>query len=191
LNLFTVFPLGCIVVLMLYIACYVSLKPSTAHQLVIPSPGAFAGSFSFPLEPIKSRGINALQKSPANLVVQQAKPMLRGYIQTYPQQPFYFQVCPQPLFCENLLQGILLTAEQARTLAMRLANEKMDALYHYQPFQDGQPPRFEAGHWIWTGSQGFGTGDIQARVELAADGSSNSVDIVLLDSKAELGARMQ
>ena len=98
LNLFTVFLLSCIVLLMLYITCYVSLKPLTAHQLAFPSPGTFAGPFSFPLEPIKSRGISVLQKSAANLVVQQAKPMLRGYIQTYPQQPFYFQTYPKQLF---------------------------------------------------------------------------------------------
>jgi hypothetical protein len=184
LTPFTVFPLSCIVFLMLYTACYVSLKPSTAHQLVVSSPGAFAGSFSFTLEPIKSRGISVLQKSAANLVVQQPKPMLRGYIQTHPQQPFYFQTYPKQLFYESLLQGTSLTAEQAKTLAIRLANEKADALYHYQPFRDGRSARLVAGHWVWTDQQGYGQGDIQATVELAADGSTNNVDLQLLDNRA-------
>jgi hypothetical protein len=85
--------------------------------------------------------------------------------------------------CESSRQSARLTAEQAKTLAMQLANEKTDALYHQQPFQDSQSARFEEGHWIWSESRGFGAGDIQARVDLAADGSTNSVDIKLLDNK--------
>jgi hypothetical protein len=38
-----------------------------------------------------------------------------------------------------------LTAEQAKTVAMRLANDKASTLYHCQPFRDGQPARFVAG----------------------------------------------
>ena len=76
-----------------------------------------------------------------------------------------------------------LTAEQAKTVAMRLANDKAFTLYHCQPFRDGQPARFVAGQWVWVDLQGFGHGDIQATVELAADGSTNSVDLKLLDSR--------
>ena len=76
-----------------------------------------------------------------------------------------------------------LTAEQAKTVAMRLANDKASALYHCQPFRDGQPARFVAGQWVWVDLQGFGHSDIQATVELAADGSTNSVDLKLLDSR--------
>jgi hypothetical protein len=85
--------------------------------------------------------------------------------------------------CQSSRPGASLTAEQAEVLAVQLANTKTDAFFHCQPFHDGQPPRFEAGHWIWTDSRGLGLGDIQARVDLAADGSTNSVDIKLLDSK--------
>jgi hypothetical protein len=76
-----------------------------------------------------------------------------------------------------------LTAEQAQTVAMRLANDRASTLYHCQPFRDGQPARFVAGQWVWVNLQGFGHGDIQATVQLAADGSTNSVDLKLLDSQ--------
>jgi len=76
-----------------------------------------------------------------------------------------------------------LTAEQAKTVAMRLANDKAFTLYHRQPFRDGQPARFVAGQWVWVDLQGLGHGDIQATVQLAADGSTNSVDLKLLDSQ--------
>jgi hypothetical protein len=84
--------------------------------------------------------------------------------------------------CESSRQSTSLTAEQAKTLAMRLANDQASRLYHSQPFVAGQPAQFEAGHWLWVARQGFGHGDIQATVELAADGSTNSVDLQLFDS---------
>jgi hypothetical protein len=85
--------------------------------------------------------------------------------------------------CESSRQSASLTTEQATTIAMRLANDKASTLYHSQPFAVGQSAQFEAGHWLWVAQQGFGRGDIQARVELAADGSTNSVDIQLFDSQ--------
>jgi hypothetical protein len=86
--------------------------------------------------------------------------------------------------CVSSRQNASLTAEQASVIATRLANEKASAVYHCQPFQNSELPRSEAGHWIWSEQRGFGNGDIQARVELAADGSTNSVSIQLYDSKA-------
>ena len=79
-----------------------------------------------------------------------------------------------------------LAVEQAQTVALRLANEKAFTLYHCQPFRDGQPARFVGGQWVWVALQGFGHGDIQATVQLAADGSTNSVDLKLLDSQNQL-----
>jgi hypothetical protein len=73
-----------------------------------------------------------------------------------------------------------LTAEQAQALAVQLASDKASALYHCQPFKSGEPARFVKGHWVWVGLQGYGQGDIQATVELAADGATNSVDFKLL-----------
>jgi hypothetical protein len=76
--------------------------------------------------------------------------------------------------CESSRQSASLTADQAKTVAIHLANEKAAATYHSQPFHDGQPPSFVAGHWTW---RQLVTGDLEATVELAADGSTNSVTI--------------
>jgi hypothetical protein len=88
--------------------------------------------------------------------------------------------------CESSRQGASLTADQANTLAMRLANDKASTLYQHQPFVVGQPAQFVAGHWLWVSRQGFGRGDIQATVELAMDGSTNQVELQLFDSQNPL-----
>jgi hypothetical protein len=88
--------------------------------------------------------------------------------------------------CANTHQSSSLTAEQAKTVAIRLANDKASSLYHRQPFRDGQSAQFVAGHWLWVEQQGFGRGDFQVTVELAADGSTNNVDLQLLDNQAIL-----
>lgn len=85
--------------------------------------------------------------------------------------------------CTNTHQTASLTADQAEAVAIRLANEKAAATYHSQPFHDGQPASFVAGHWTW---RQLGTGDIEATVELAADGSTNSVTIIRVVDKAIL-----
>jgi len=79
--------------------------------------------------------------------------------------------------CTSTHQSVSLTAEQAKTVAMRLASDKASTVYRCLPFRDGEPARFVAGHWVWIGYQGYGRGDIQATVELAADGSTNKVDL--------------
>src|SRR5436190_16648052 len=84
--------------------------------------------------------------------------------------------------CTSPRPSASLTAEQARALAIRLANDKAATVYHCQPFQDSQPAHFIGGHWVWTDHRGFGRGDIQTTVELAADGSTHNVDLKLLDS---------
>src|SRR5437016_2215975 len=73
------------------------------------------------------------------------------------------------------------SAEQAGRISVQLANDKADALYHHRPFKESQPARFEAGRWIWKDSHGVGMLDFQAIVELAANGSTNGVDIRVLD----------
>jgi hypothetical protein len=85
--------------------------------------------------------------------------------------------------CASTRQKASLTAEQAKMVAIQLANDRASTLYHSQPFRGSQPARFEAGHWVWVGRQGYGHGDIEALVELAADGSTNSVYLKLLDSR--------
>jgi uncharacterized protein YcfL len=86
--------------------------------------------------------------------------------------------------CTSTHQSASLTADQATIVAMRLANEKASTIYHCQPFRNGQPAHLVAGHWIWIDQQGYGQADIQARVELAANGSTHNVDLQLLDNRA-------
>jgi hypothetical protein len=84
--------------------------------------------------------------------------------------------------CTGSGQRTSLTSEQAVTLALRLANDKADTVFHHRPFQGSQPARFEGGRWVWTESRGAGIEEFQAHVEVSADGSTNSVDIQLLDN---------
>jgi hypothetical protein len=99
--------------------------------------------------------------------------------------PFVIVLAVILVGCKSSRQSASLTADQAKTLAMSLANDKAATLYHSQPFVAGQHAQFEfvSGHWLWVAQQGFGHGDIQARVELAADGSTNSVNLQLFDSQ--------
>jgi hypothetical protein len=79
----------------------------------------------------------------------------------------------------------LLTTNQAVTLAMQLASDKWNKDYSgrgQSQFVAGTL-RFTAGHWLLVATQGFGKGDIQAKVELAPDGSTNSVILELLDNR--------
>ena len=82
--------------------------------------------------------------------------------------------------CVSSRQDALLNAEQAGLVAIKLANDKAATIYHRQPFHGGQPAGFVAGHWIW---RQLTTGDFEATVELAADGSTNSVVLNLLTLK--------
>ena len=84
---------------------------------------------------------------------------------------------------EPTRQNSSLTPEQAMATAVQLANAKSDALYQKRPFEPGKLPQFTCGHWIWTDMGGVGQLDLEAKVELAIDGSTNSVDLHLLDSK--------
>ena len=84
--------------------------------------------------------------------------------------------------CVGTRPGPRLTIEQATALAVQLANGKAATLYQCQPFSDGRPAQFAARHWVWTDRRGVGHQDIQATVELAADGSTNRVDLKVLDS---------
>jgi hypothetical protein len=83
--------------------------------------------------------------------------------------------------CESSRTKTHLTAEQAATLSVQLANDKAEAVYHRRPFENKQPPQFQNGRWLWTGSRGLGTLDFQATVELAVNGSTNKVDVRLTD----------
>jgi len=85
--------------------------------------------------------------------------------------------------------GAALTAEQAQSVAVQLANSKAATLYHCRPFNNSQTARFTQGRWVWSDRQGYGMGDIEASVQLAADGSTNSVDVRVLDNRTMLQPR--
>jgi len=85
--------------------------------------------------------------------------------------------------CTSPPPGGSLTADQAGTVALQLANDKASTLYHCRPFQDGSPARLAAGRWVWKQRKGYGQGDYQATVELAANGSTNNVEVFLLDNR--------
>ena len=76
-----------------------------------------------------------------------------------------------------------LTADEATSTARQLANHKASTQFQAQPALTGQPAKFVEGRWLWVATQGYGRGDIQAKVELAPDGSTNSVNLELLDSR--------
>ena len=86
-----------------------------------------------------------------------------------------------PAGCESSHKLPPLDAAHAQALALRLANDQADTLFHQRPFQDGKPPELTAGRWVWTGHRGMHLVEFEATVELAADGSTNSVKVQLLD----------
>ena len=79
-----------------------------------------------------------------------------------------------------------LTVEQATSTAKQLANAKATTQFQFPPSVKVPPATFVTGHWLWVATQGYGHGDIQAKVELAADGSTNSVKLELLDSQINI-----
>lgn len=79
-----------------------------------------------------------------------------------------------------------MTADQARLLARKLANEQAHARYGARPFWNGAPARFEQNQWIWSDFRGCGRGDMQATVRLTPDGAPLSVDVRLWISMPSL-----
>lgn len=86
-------------------------------------------------------------------------------------------------------QSPSLTSAQATAIALQLANDKADSLYHHRPFQDGRPAQFVTGKWVWSDGRGVALEDYQASVMLAADGSTNHVNVQLLDDVEPLPMR--
>jgi hypothetical protein len=84
--------------------------------------------------------------------------------------------------CKSPQSKPALTSNQATALAVRLANDKANTVFHHRPFQDGQPAELVMGKWVWTDDSGVALLDYQACVKLSADGSTNSVDVQLLDN---------
>jgi hypothetical protein len=86
------------------------------------------------------------------------------------------------VFASNTPRTTALTAEQAGALAGQLANEKAQSLYGIAPFTNHAPAEFIHGSWAWHGLQGWGSGDIEAKVKFEADGAKPSVSVTRLDS---------
>ena len=91
-----------------------------------------------------------------------------------------------PMGAASLPQTAPLTADQARLLARKLANDQAHARYGARPFWNGAPARFERNQWIWSDFRGCGRGDMQATVRLAPDGAPLSVDVMLWISMPSL-----
>jgi hypothetical protein len=73
-------------------------------------------------------------------------------------------------------------ATEAAQLARSLANRQAMALYHCEPFVNGPAAVWTNEHWLWRARQGLGQGDMEATVSLAPDGSTQSVQVLLLHS---------
>jgi hypothetical protein len=82
--------------------------------------------------------------------------------------------------CVTSRQSASLNPEQATTMALKLANDKAQAVYHCQPFHDGVHVCFIRDRWEWSAQTGMGTGDVEATVVLAEDGSTNQVSFQTL-----------
>jgi hypothetical protein len=78
-----------------------------------------------------------------------------------------------------------LSAEEARSLARRIANEKAKELYGCEPFTDWALASLDETGWFWSSRRAHGHGDLEATVRFAADGSKESVDVFLLDLSSE------
>ena len=85
--------------------------------------------------------------------------------------------------CSSTPHSHALSAEQATTLARKLANEQAQAQYHCQPFRDGASAQLVQGRWVWQDLKAQGTLDVEGSVSFAADGASPSVSVILLDNR--------
>jgi hypothetical protein len=85
--------------------------------------------------------------------------------------------------CASPRQTTSFTAGQAKTLAVNLSNDKAFMVYGCRPFHDGAPACLIEGRWVWTDLGGVGCYDLEATVELAADGSTNQVELKVLYNK--------
>jgi hypothetical protein len=84
--------------------------------------------------------------------------------------------------CASPEKQTSLTPDQARDIAIGLANQQSEALFHCQPFKDGPPARWTGHHWVWTTRQGVSHADMDATVELNAAGKARQVEVRLFTS---------
>lgn len=91
--------------------------------------------------------------------------------------------------CGRTLQTSNLSVEQATGLAVKLANERAQALYHCQPFRDGPSAEFVQGRWVWSDLKAQGQLDVEGSVSFGADGANLSVSVIILDNRPTLPIR--
>ena len=82
-------------------------------------------------------------------------------------------------------QSLPMEAPEATQMARTLANQQALALYRCEPFVNGPSAVWTNEHWLWSARQGLGNGDIEAVVSLAPDGSTQSVQVLLLHSSTQ------
>jgi hypothetical protein len=70
----------------------------------------------------------------------------------------------------------LLTAEEAVAASEQLANDKATKLYGHSISMKQLQATLEEGHWTWGGNASDGHSVFYVEVQLALDGSTNSVD---------------
>jgi len=76
--------------------------------------------------------------------------------------------------------SFVLTADAAATVACHLANEAARELYECEPFNELTRASTDGAGWVWSQRRAHGTGDIEAKVYLTADGAAQAVDVLLL-----------
>ena len=80
-------------------------------------------------------------------------------------------------------QVLPMEAPEAAQMARTLANQQALALYRCEPFVNGPSAVWTNEHWLWRARQGLGEGDMEAVVSLSPDGSTQSVQVLLLHSR--------
>ena len=130
-----------------------------------------------------------------------------GCLKCFMRMPFLVICAFLFIGCASSQPKDSLSAQQATRLAIQLANTKAEAAYQRQPFHDGETARFESGGWacvagayqrqlfhddktcresgVWVWEE-LAPGDIEAEVEIAADGSTNRVSLNLLSDVVDV-----
>ncbi len=80
----------------------------------------------------------------------------------------------------------LAEGEKATIIARNAANAHAQGHYQCQPFVGGPSAVWTNGQWFWRDRRGFGSVDFEAVVWLGADFSTQSVQVLLLDSRATM-----
>ncbi len=88
-------------------------------------------------------------------------------------------------------RGTALNAQQANSLALRLANEKAQAVLNIEPFRPDPSAQVLQGRWVWNERRGLGFTDVEAIVSFAPDGSDPIVSVVLLDTRPSPPANLR